>query len=634
MKVLSTLTFVLLLLVLPPSASAGIQPSFYAEECSWRATDIVVVTEGQKIDGIFEVLETWKGDLQPGETITIPEMAAFKAKDARLIDKWSWLQKEKEPPEYVTGARMILFLRDAKKVPEDLDRDKQANTTSSRWIAANLIGSEIKYSTVWIDKGKLNWFVQQINPGPSLLSRIKTTETELKTEVFSVLSTQNSLKAALAIADPALRAEGLEPFTHHTIYRAKEQAFTALAECGEAALPVLRRMLHNDSLRKLHAKVIETFAKASRKTAGPELTTWVETEFEFWKQTAPSLEVGWWNGKGLGVNQFDGLEMAEPLRDRWMALYQAVQALGEIRYTNAERVLSEVRDFWRSLPQLYNDQISEACDKILREFGANRKEGKRTRVPKYEISFTGNRVFSSAVLTAKMAEYVSEYDQLEKDTDLSARLDQFRYALRRVNDFISGQGYLNVSFTSSQKTTEHGEVLSVTIDEGDQYRLGKIKIQGAKLIPAAQIRAMLALREGDIADETALGKWLHDLRKAYREVGYFDYYAEDDHEFRSDADVADIKIVITEGAQYKVASIKFEGTTNITKDQLNAAMLIREGETFSQTKLDESINALNKLGLKLDKGKDVGVVENNSNTSVTIMIVLNRDRYPNESVKP
>ena len=571
MRVLSTLTFVLLLLVLPPSASAGIRPSFYAEECSWRATDIVVVTEGRKIDGIFEVLETWKGDLKPGETITIPEMAEFESKDARLIDKWNWLKKEKQPPEYVTGGRMILFLRDAKKVPEDPDQSKEVNTSSSPWLPANSMGSEMKYSTVWVDKGKLNWFVQQINPGPSLLSEIKITEAELKTDVFSVLSTQNSLNAALAIADPAFRAEGLEPFAAHTIYRAQERAFAALAECGEAALPVLRRMLHNESIRKLHARVIEAFAKASRKTAGPELTTWVETELKFWKQRAPSLEVGWWNGAGLGPIRADGLDEVQPLRDRWMALYHAVQALGEIRYTNAERVLSEVRDFWRSLPQLYNDQISEACDKILREFGANTREGKRTRVPKYEISFTGNKVFSSAVLTAKMAEYVSEYDQLEKDSDLSARLDQLRYALRRVNEFISSQGYLNVSFKSIQQTTERGEVISVTLDEGKQYRIGKIKIEGAKLFPAAEIRSMLALREGDIADKTALDKWLHDLRKAYRDVGYFNFYWEQDHEIRPDADVADFKIVITEGPQFEVASIKFEGTTNITKDQLNVA---------------------------------------------------------------
>lgn len=141
MRVLSTLTFVLLLLVLPPSASAGVRPSFSPQECSWQATDIVVVTEGEKIDGIFDVLETWNGELKPGETITIPEMAEFESSDARGIDKWNWLKKEKRSPEYVTGGRMILFLRDAEKVPADPNQSKEVKT-SSRWISANSMSIE------------------------------------------------------------------------------------------------------------------------------------------------------------------------------------------------------------------------------------------------------------------------------------------------------------------------------------------------------------------------------------------------------------------------------------------------------------------------------------------------------------
>lgn len=62
-----------------------------------------MVTEGEKIDGIFEVLETWKGELKPGETITIPEMAEFESRDARGIDKWNWLKKEKRSPNTLPG---------------------------------------------------------------------------------------------------------------------------------------------------------------------------------------------------------------------------------------------------------------------------------------------------------------------------------------------------------------------------------------------------------------------------------------------------------------------------------------------------------------------------------------------------
>lgn len=62
------------------SVLAGIRPSFMPEESSWRATDIVVVTEGKEIDGVVQVIETWKGELKPGSTLTIPELAEFKAK--------------------------------------------------------------------------------------------------------------------------------------------------------------------------------------------------------------------------------------------------------------------------------------------------------------------------------------------------------------------------------------------------------------------------------------------------------------------------------------------------------------------------------------------------------------------------
>jgi hypothetical protein len=76
----------LLLLLFASHAAAGSRASFGVEICSWRATHIVVATEGKKIDGVFRVLESWKGDLSVGETIRIPELAAFNSKKERTID--------------------------------------------------------------------------------------------------------------------------------------------------------------------------------------------------------------------------------------------------------------------------------------------------------------------------------------------------------------------------------------------------------------------------------------------------------------------------------------------------------------------------------------------------------------------
>jgi hypothetical protein len=636
MRIVCALTSLLVLLFICTSASAAIQPSFLSEESSWRATDIVLVTEEKQIDGNFRILEVWKGQLRVGQRITVRELAEFKTSEARLIENWP----EGKTSEYVTGEKMILFLRDANKVSGDPDRHPgqiiQPPKTNSHWKSANPMGQELKYSTVWIENGKVYGFVQLMNPGPSVLHGLGITEADLKEEVSRVSRTEECLDAALAITDPDTRAQCLEPFARDVIFLARDRSFAALTECGEAALPVLRRMLNEEPTTELHGQVIEAFASAGRKAAGPELTAWLERELEFWKQTAPGLHVGWWNGAGFGSVQYDAIKAVEPFRSRWSVLLHAVYALGSIRYDGAERVLIELSDYWRSMPQLYDDQVSEACDDVLRYLGSTRKDGKRPRLPEYEVSFSGNKVFSSALLTEKMSEYVSAYDELERDYEERPGDNSLSYARDRLREFISSQGYLDVNFDWETRATTAGEMICVKIDEGNQYRLGTIRIKGAKVFLKTEIRNMLKLREGDIADGAAIDKWRDDLQKAYSDLGYLDSYVGEEHERRKTptgemTDVVDFNITISEGTRYRVASIAFEGKTEIKKAQLSAAMRLREGAIFLQKRLDDSIRELNKLGLALEQDMDVGVFPEPRSESVRIVIVLNKARRPEDS---
>lgn len=630
MRVAHALASLTCLLFVCSSAFGGIRPSFQLQTSSWRATEIVVVTEDKEIDGVVKVLESWKGDLKIGQLITIPELEEFKAEKARMVHQWP-LQKSSE---FVSGARMILFLRDATKAPTDSDDDALQNDevkSAQRWKAANSAGHEMRYSTVWIDKGKAYCFVQIMNPGPSVLVGCGN-EAELKTEVSRVLSIHDGLHAALAIADLEARAQSLEPFAKEEFFLAHDRAFKGLIDCGEAALPVLRRMLNNESLIGFHSKIIEAFAKAGRKKSGPELTAWLERELGFWKQTAPSLQPGWWNGAG-----FNAINEVEPLRDRWMALYKGIDAVGSIRYAEAAPTLIELSDYWRTLPQLGQDQISAACDRVLRQFRQNTQQGKRRGLPKYEFSFSGNRVFSSSVLTAKIAEYLSAYYELQHEDEDLLNGDVFDYALRRLRGFVASHGYLDARLQSERGTTANGERISVHITEGRQYRLGKIRIQGAKLFSTERLRTMLTLEEGEVADGEAISKWLFDdIEKAYAELAYFGYSADRDREYRivskdPGRDFVDYIIKIEEGPQYTVSSIRFAGTTDMKKEQLSKAMLLREGEVFSRKQLDHSIEQLKKLGLDLNH-EDIGVFRSNDKATVEVVIVVSKDRLPQESL--
>jgi hypothetical protein len=67
---------------------AGIAPSFYLEDLAWQAPDIVVVTQSEKLDGRFMVIETWKGDLKSSDTVIVPELAVFASDESRVIHRW------------------------------------------------------------------------------------------------------------------------------------------------------------------------------------------------------------------------------------------------------------------------------------------------------------------------------------------------------------------------------------------------------------------------------------------------------------------------------------------------------------------------------------------------------------------
>ena len=75
------LFIILLLLLAAPPTRAGIRPSFHLPYCSWFATHVVVVTEGEKIDGSLTVLESWKGDLAPGDVAVIQTMTEIGGGD-------------------------------------------------------------------------------------------------------------------------------------------------------------------------------------------------------------------------------------------------------------------------------------------------------------------------------------------------------------------------------------------------------------------------------------------------------------------------------------------------------------------------------------------------------------------------
>src|SRR6266705_7143999 len=133
----------ILLAVYNRPALAGIRPSFALDYCAWHATHVVLVEVTPK-DGVLIVVESWTGELQPGERIIVPELTpAPGAMPISLNPKRSDFFapddsgiSEQIPRQHV-GSRMVLFLKRGKGLE-----------ASEKWRPADF-SNEMKTSVVW-----------------------------------------------------------------------------------------------------------------------------------------------------------------------------------------------------------------------------------------------------------------------------------------------------------------------------------------------------------------------------------------------------------------------------------------------------------------------------------------------------
>ncbi|HEY0426447.1 MAG TPA: hypothetical protein VGC76_01450 [Pyrinomonadaceae bacterium] len=337
----------LLFLLTSFETKAAIRPSFSLEYSAWNATEVVVATEGDEIDGNFTVLENLKGELYTNQTISVPELASFKSDDSRLVeDEWDSDEKT-TAPRYVSGAKMILFLK--------------KDARSDKWKSAALFG-DMNVSVVWLEAGKAFGFIQVMNPGASVLIELEKSETEIRDKAFEIIELQNSFNNVLKIKDKAKRAEALERFVYTDTDFIRQNALDELQKCGKSALTILRKMLADESLLKIHADIIESLAKAGGEKIGGELIKIVGEELKFWKATATVLKEDWWNN-------MEDYDKTENLRNRYSKTLEAIRQLKNLKFAASRKIVTEFRDFWRSQPQLEDknglSQMSETCDELL-----------------------------------------------------------------------------------------------------------------------------------------------------------------------------------------------------------------------------------------------------------------------------
>ena len=334
---MNTIRLPLALLVVFASAghaSAGFPPPpFQLDYCAWCAERIVVVSEGDKFDGVVEVLESWKGDLKKGDRLTVPELAAYAPEKMRAVSRHQLRPAEVVPPS-VTGSRVVLFLMRTEQ--------KHAGVGPGRpvWVpVGGLFEPEIRESMAWVEAEKVFAFDSDFG-----LTSLGMTERQFKQKVDWVLGVQSTITAAVQIGDPDKIAAVLPPMFRRESDFVAAMVISTLGRSGPKSMPALRGLLKDDSKLHHYAWVLGALVEAGGDAAGPDLTEILKLELAVWKKNGPRLVPGWWDGKGIGFGEAFGL------RTNYDRAGYALHLLAKVKHAGCREVVTEFRDLWRTLP--------------------------------------------------------------------------------------------------------------------------------------------------------------------------------------------------------------------------------------------------------------------------------------------
>jgi outer membrane protein insertion porin family len=180
------------------------------------------------------------------------------------------------------------------------------------------------------------------------------------------------------------------------------------------------------------------------------------------------------------------------------------------------------------------------------------------------VEFRGNHVVPSNLLHDAMAAGIgAEYTE-----------DRFREILTNsIRPLYEARGRMRVRFTglATEPTKEvRGLKVTVTVDEGRSYTMGKIAIDGPAPETAAELLRKIDMKTGDVANFDKVEQGLETMRKALRREGYLNAKVTADRVVDDAHETADAAIHVDAGPQYTmgkltVAGLDLEGEAEILR---------------------------------------------------------------------
>jgi len=223
-------------------------------------------------------------------------------------------------------------------------------------------------------------------------------------------------------------------------------------------------------------------------------------------------------------------------------------------------------------------------------------EGSISRIK--DIQIIGNRLFSNELLLDELDSKVTNYMSWWNKDDRYSR-QVLSGDLEKLKSFYMDRGYLDfrvVSSIVSISKNKKNVYISLTIDEGKKYSIGKISITGnlPEKVSLEDVEQQIIVKTGDIFSRKNINTTTSKINKLLGNYGYAFSNVNAVPEVNKDNLIVDFNFNIDQGKKIYVRRINIIGNESSKDEVVRREIRQYESSWFSQEKVDLSKNRLNR----------------------------------------
>jgi outer membrane protein insertion porin family len=224
-------------------------------------------------------------------------------------------------------------------------------------------------------------------------------------------------------------------------------------------------------------------------------------------------------------------------------------------------------------------------------------EGEKTGVK--EIRFVGAHAYSASRLRSIVKTSVSNWLSFLQTTDIydPDRVEADRDLLRR---FYLQHGYADVRILSAvgeYDPAKKGFIITFTIDEGAQYKVGKIDVvSNVRAIDPSVVRSQVKLSAGSVYNADLVEKSVEamTIEAARRGYAFANVQPRGDRNFQTHT--INLTFVVEEGARAYIERINIRGNVRTRDYVIRREFDIGEGDAYNRALIDRAERRLKNLG--------------------------------------